>query len=163
MDSPHNPIRLHTSVLSQPTLFRQGSSYCSKQHLRVLCSASGSLLTPPQGCDSGGPSFRRESRLLQPPVDSPVLDVPDVVFGASLPSKFGAGAVATNLRVYIAAIAARRDVDKVPLGRHRLLSSPVLPFLSFEALCVPLSPVAQVLPIVGVFWCWLQRARCIKT
>ncbi len=37
--------------------------------------------------------------------------------------KFSAGAAATTLRVYVAAIAAWRDSDDVPLGRHRLVSS----------------------------------------
>ncbi len=40
-----------------------------------------------------------------------------------LQHKFSAGAAATTLRVYVAAIAARRDSDDVPLGRHRLVSS----------------------------------------
>ncbi len=40
-----------------------------------------------------------------------------------LQHKFSAGAAATNLRVYVAAIAARRDSDDIPLGRHRLVSS----------------------------------------
>ncbi len=65
LDSLHNPVRLHTSVLSQSTLFRWGSSYCSKQQLRGFCSTAGSLLTPPQGCDRGGPFFGCESQLLQ--------------------------------------------------------------------------------------------------
>ncbi len=39
-----------------------------------------------------------------------------------LQDKFSAGAAATTLRVYVAAIAARRDSDDVPLGRHRLVS-----------------------------------------
>ncbi len=40
-----------------------------------------------------------------------------------LQHKFSSGAAATNLRVYVAAIAARRDSDDIPLGRHRLVSS----------------------------------------
>ncbi len=32
-------------------------------------------------------------------------------------------AAATTLRVYVAAIAARRELDKVPLGRHRMVSA----------------------------------------
>ncbi len=39
-----------------------------------------------------------------------------------LQDKFSAGAAATTLRVYVAAIPARRDSDDVPLGRHRLVS-----------------------------------------
>ncbi len=37
--------------------------------------------------------------------------------------KFLAGAAATTLRAYVAAIAARRDSDDVPLARQRLVSS----------------------------------------
>ncbi len=37
--------------------------------------------------------------------------------------KFLAGAAATTLRAYVAAIAARRDSDDVPLARRRLVSS----------------------------------------
>ncbi len=33
------------------------------------------------------------------------------------------GAAATTLRVYVAAIAARRELDEVPLGRHRMVSA----------------------------------------
>ncbi len=39
-----------------------------------------------------------------------------------LQDKFSAGAAATTLRVYVAAIAARRESNNVPLGRHRLVS-----------------------------------------
>ncbi len=40
-----------------------------------------------------------------------------------LQDKFSAGAAATTLRVYVAAIAARGDSNDVPLGRHNLVSS----------------------------------------
>ncbi len=40
-----------------------------------------------------------------------------------LQHKFPAGVAATTPRVYVAAIAARRDSDDVPLGRHNLVSS----------------------------------------
>ncbi len=33
------------------------------------------------------------------------------------------GAAATTLRVYLAAIAARRELDEVPLGRHRMVTA----------------------------------------
>jgi hypothetical protein len=52
------------------------------------------------------------------PVNCPVGSVLEF-----LQDKFSAGAAATTLRVYVAAIAARRDSDDVPLGRHRLVSS----------------------------------------
>ncbi len=38
LDSLHNPVWINTSVLSQPSLFRRGSSYYGKQRLkRLLC------------------------------------------------------------------------------------------------------------------------------
>ncbi len=39
-----------------------------------------------------------------------------------LQDRFSAGAATTTLRVYVAAIAARRESNNVPLGRHRLVS-----------------------------------------
>ncbi len=50
------------------------------------------------------------------PVNCPVGSVPEF-----LQHKFSAGAAATTLIVYVAAIAARRDSDDVTLGRHRLV------------------------------------------
>ncbi len=38
-----------------------------------------------------------------------------------LQERMTAGAAATTLRVYVAAIAARRELDEIPLGRHRLV------------------------------------------
>ncbi len=52
------------------------------------------------------------------PVNCPVGSVLEF-----LQHKFSAGAATTTLRVYVAAIAARRDSDDVPLGRHCLVSS----------------------------------------
>ncbi len=40
-----------------------------------------------------------------------------------LQEKLTTGAAATTLRVYVAAIAARRELDEVPLGRHRMVSA----------------------------------------
>ncbi len=40
-----------------------------------------------------------------------------------LQERLTAGAAATTLRVYVAAIAARRELDEIPLGRHRLVSA----------------------------------------
>ncbi len=39
-----------------------------------------------------------------------------------LQERLTTGAAATTLRVYVAAIAARRELDEVPLGRHRMVS-----------------------------------------
>ncbi len=52
------------------------------------------------------------------PVNCPVGSVLEF-----LQHTFSAGAATTTLRVYVAAIAARKDSDDVPLGRHRLVSS----------------------------------------
>ncbi len=40
-----------------------------------------------------------------------------------LKERLTAGAAATTLRVYVAAIAARRELDEIPLGRQRLVSA----------------------------------------
>ncbi len=40
-----------------------------------------------------------------------------------LQEKLTAGAAATTLRVYVAAIAARRELDEIPFGRHRMVSA----------------------------------------
>ncbi len=40
-----------------------------------------------------------------------------------LQEKLAAGAAATTLRVYVVAIAARRELDEIPLGRHRMVSA----------------------------------------
>ncbi len=40
-----------------------------------------------------------------------------------LQERLTVGAAATTLRVYVAAIAARREMDEIPLGRHRLVSA----------------------------------------
>ncbi len=40
-----------------------------------------------------------------------------------LQERLTAGAAATTLRGYVAAIAARRELDEIPLGRHRMVSA----------------------------------------
>ncbi len=40
-----------------------------------------------------------------------------------LQEKLTTGAAATNLRVYVMAIAARRELDEIPLERHRMVSA----------------------------------------
>ncbi len=40
-----------------------------------------------------------------------------------LQERLTARAAATTLRVYVAAIAARRELDEIPLGRHRMVSA----------------------------------------
>ncbi len=52
------------------------------------------------------------------PVNCPVGPVPEF-----LQERLTARAAATTLRVYVAAIAARRELDEMPLGRHRMVSA----------------------------------------
>ncbi len=40
-----------------------------------------------------------------------------------LQERLTAGAAASTLRVYVAAIAARRELDEIPLGRHQMVSA----------------------------------------
>ncbi len=40
-----------------------------------------------------------------------------------LQNKFAAGAAATILRVYVAVVAAQRELDEIPLGRHQMVSA----------------------------------------
>ncbi len=40
-----------------------------------------------------------------------------------LQERLTAGVAATTLRVYVAAIADRRELDEIPLGRHRMVSA----------------------------------------
>ncbi len=76
------------------------------------------------------------------PVNCPVGSVLE-----TLQHKFSAGAAAITLGIYVAAIAARRDSDDVPLGRHRLVSS----FLRGAKLLRPVRPPSfhsWALPVV---------------
>ncbi len=62
-----------------------------------------------------------ESRCLtraNDPVNCPVGPVLEF-----LQERLTVGAAATTLRVYVAAIAARRELDEIPLGRHQMVSA----------------------------------------
>ncbi len=52
------------------------------------------------------------------PVNCPVSPVLEF-----LQERLTAGAAATTLRVYVVAIAAQRELDEIPLGRHRMVSA----------------------------------------
>ncbi len=52
------------------------------------------------------------------PVSCPIGPVLEI-----LQEKLAAGASITTLRVYVAAITARRELDEIPLGRHRMVSA----------------------------------------
>ncbi len=62
-----------------------------------------------------------ESWCLAPAIDPVNCPVGPVL--EFLQERLTAGAAATTLRVYIAVIAARRELDEVPLGRHRMVSA----------------------------------------
>ncbi len=95
--------------------------------------------------DSGS-TMQSEGERCPSPSHSPILALPDLVLGANSPlvsTSLGdsdqagltvpasgqdlassAGALAaTTLRVYVAAIAAQRELDEIPLWRHRLVSA----------------------------------------
>ncbi len=57
-----------------------------------------------------------------------------------LQERLTAGAAATTLRVYVAAIAARRELDEVPLGRHRMVSSFMRGVRCLRPVCPTLVP-----------------------
>ncbi len=52
------------------------------------------------------------------PVNCPVDPVLEL-----LQEKLVAGKATTTLKIYVAAIAARRELDEIPLGRHRMVSA----------------------------------------
>ncbi len=55
-----------------------------------------------------------------------------------LQERLTAGAAATILRVYVTAIATRRELDEIPLGRHRMVSA----FMSGARRLRPVRPTA---------------------
>ncbi len=55
-----------------------------------------------------------------------------------LQERLTAGAAATTLRVYVAAIAAQRELDEIPLGRHRMVSA----FMRGVRRLTPVRPMA---------------------
>ncbi len=48
---------------------------------------------------------------------------PPLLGSCTLPSGAFLEFLQTTLRVYVAAIAARRELDEIPLGRHRMVSA----------------------------------------
>ncbi len=66
LDSPHNSVRLHTSVWPKPPLLRRGSADSSKQPLEGFCATSGTFLPPTKGSNRGSTSVGPETRLFQP-------------------------------------------------------------------------------------------------
>ncbi len=64
--SPHNSVRLHTSVWEKSPPLRRGSSGSSKQHLQGLCSMTGTFLPPTERSNRGSTAVGRRTRVFQP-------------------------------------------------------------------------------------------------
>ncbi len=64
--SPHNSVRLHTSVWEKSPPLRWGSIDSSKQHLQGFCSTTGTFLPPTERSDRGNTSVGHRTRVLQP-------------------------------------------------------------------------------------------------
>ncbi len=66
MGSPHNSVRLHTSVWEKSPPLRQGSADSSKQRLQGFCSTTRTFLPPTERSDRGNTSVGHRTRVLQP-------------------------------------------------------------------------------------------------
>ncbi len=64
--SPHNSVRLHTSVWEKSPPLRRGSADSSKQHLQGFCSTTRTFLPPTERSDRGNTSVGHRTRVLQP-------------------------------------------------------------------------------------------------
>ncbi len=64
--SPHNSVRLHSSVWEKSTPLRRGSPDSSKQLLQGLCSTTGTFLPPTERSNRGSTAVGRRTRVLQP-------------------------------------------------------------------------------------------------
>ncbi len=64
--SPHNSVRLHTSVWEKSPPLRRGSADSSKQHLQGFCSTTRTFLPPTERSDRGNTSAGHRTRVLQP-------------------------------------------------------------------------------------------------
>ncbi len=66
LGSPHNSVRLHTSVWEKSPPLRRGSSDSSKQRLQGLCSTTGTFLPPTERSNRGSTAVGHRTRVLQP-------------------------------------------------------------------------------------------------
>ncbi len=64
--SPHNSVRLHTSVWEKSPPLWRGSSDSSKQPLQGLCSTTGTFLPPTERSNRGSIAVGHRTRVLQP-------------------------------------------------------------------------------------------------
>ncbi len=85
--------------------------FCEYFHLKTLRSRLEVLETESS-------VFPRRATEAIDPVNCPIGPVLEF-----LQERLTAGAAATTLRVYVAAIVARRELDEIPLGRHRMVSA----------------------------------------
>ncbi len=66
LGSPHNSVRLHTSVWEKSPPLRRGSTDSSKQRLQGFCSTTRTFLPPTERSDRGNTSVGHRTRVLQP-------------------------------------------------------------------------------------------------
>ncbi len=66
LGSPHNSVRLHTSVCEKSPPLRRGSADSSKQRLQGFCSTTRTFLPPTERSDRGNTSVGHRPRVLQP-------------------------------------------------------------------------------------------------
>ncbi len=64
--SPHNSVRLHTSVWEKSPPLRRGSPDSSKQRLQGLCSTTGTFLPPTERSNRGSTAVGHRTRVFQP-------------------------------------------------------------------------------------------------
>ncbi len=112
---PHKPPRRFK--VAHPGQACAPSSPLVSRQVPLFEGGSRSGSTEPGGRFSVETEAQAEGMDVEPfPVSvGPVLEF--------LQERLTAGAAATTLRVYVAAIAARRELDEIPLGRHRLVSA----------------------------------------
>ncbi len=65
LGSPHDSVRLHTSVWEKSPPLRQGSTDGSKQHLQGFCSIARAFLPPTERSDRGNTAVGHRTRVLQ--------------------------------------------------------------------------------------------------
>ncbi len=65
LGSPHNSVRLHTSVWEKSPPLRRGSADSSKQRLQGFCSTTRTFLPPTERSNRGNTSVGHRTRVLQ--------------------------------------------------------------------------------------------------
>ncbi len=78
LGSPHDSVRLHTSVWEKSPPLRRSSTDGSKQRLQGFCSTARAFLPPTERSDRGNTAVGHRTRVLQPKRDGglrPILDL----------------------------------------------------------------------------------------